>query len=581
MQFKAWEADTTHPAPTHFALTIVKHISSHSSTRVQGAKRQQIRRQQQALALQLQPQQPTDPSSTANEQTAHSSDDSDEDAWQVDPDAPAPAEQAYIASLQDFPQPEAPSATPPTSLLSYISASAQLLAGVVFTAASASNATTRQLPTHQQTQRLLQQARRAAAGFTPTLALDGSNSADNNTHLHVLQGGNAWRLDVLHAQDSTASASIVSTAAGGPPPFVRANQMPTIQEFIRLFGLSSDQAHAFAFAAYLLGTERAGAQLPPLHMITVDRPRTGKTRLLRAIEWWTLQLAWSDNVVKAAYTLRASKQLDSPLSCGHSTCYTFGINSFGGKDTVVAKGSAAERRAQFLGGSARKLLVVDESSFLSGTHFAAMHTASTLSRPTEDSLDIFGGHHLILCKDPCQHEPVPGTPLHALGGSRSSNQQQGQLLYKSIPAIFMLTTQHRCSIDPEADRLARYASYFDGLARPSAQEIEEFVDALQQRHVHNITALAADKPGLVLLRSCVRSTLNLQLAAMHAKQTARRVLVWPSTHWKTGGGALTDIELRLALDEPSNHAKGIPALGMYFDGARVAFADNEAPESEQ
>jgi hypothetical protein len=63
-----------------------------------------------------------------------------------------------------------------------------------------------------------------------------------------------------------------------------------------------------------------------------------------------------------------------------------------------------------------------------------------------------------------------------------------------------------------------------------------------------------------------------------ATDTQRRVLVWPATHKRTGGGPLSDEELRLALTAPSAQASGIPALGFYFNGARVAFTDNEAPE---
>lgn len=200
---------------------------------------------------------------------------------------------------------------------------------------------------------------------------------------------------------------------------------------------------------------------------------TGKTRLLQAIEWWTLQLGWSDNVVKTAYTWRASKQLDTPLSNGHSTCHTFGIKPYGaGGSSVPTSGIAANRRAQHIRGSTRRLLVVDESSFLSGPHFHDMHTAATLSRAAAaDTTDLFGGH-LILCGDPCQHEPVTGTALYAATGGASSSSTQGQQLYRAIPAVFMLTTQHRRSADPEADRLARYAGYFDGLLQPTLQQVQ-------------------------------------------------------------------------------------------------------------
>jgi len=207
--------------------------------------------------------------------------------------------------------------------------------------------------------------------------------------------------------------------------------------------------------------------------LNIAKTFTGKTRLLRAIEWWALQLNYAEHVVKTAYTWRASKQLDTPLSGGHSTCHAFGIGGFGANgDSVPSKGQAAARRAQYMGGSVRKLLVVDESSFLSGSHFRAMHAAAALSRPAVDTADTFGGHHLIVCGDPCQHEPVSGAALHHESRRASSSSQQGLQLYRAITSVFLLTTQHRRSIDPAAARLAQYADMFDGLTQATSQQVQ-------------------------------------------------------------------------------------------------------------
>ena len=58
-----------------------------------------------------------------------------------------------------------------------------------------------------------------------------------------------------------------------------------------------------------------------------------------------------------------------------------------------------------------------------------------------------------------------------------------------------------------------------------------------------------------------------------ATDTQRCVLVWPATHKRTGGGPLSDEELRLALTAPSAQASGIPALGICFDGVQIAFTN--------
>ncbi len=50
------------------------------------------------------------------------------------------------------------------------------------------------------------------------------------------------------------------------------------------------------------------------------QPFAGKTRLLRAIEWYAFQCNWADFVGKTAYTWRAAKQLDTAIGTGVSTC---------------------------------------------------------------------------------------------------------------------------------------------------------------------------------------------------------------------------------------------------------------------
>ena len=81
--------------------------------------------------------------------------------------------------------------------------------------------------------------------------------------------------------------------------------------------------------------------------LNIAKTFTGKTRLLRAIEWWALQLNYAEHVVKTAYTWRASKQLDTPLSGGHSTCHAFGIGGF----EQTATQSRRKGRQQLVGHS--------------------------------------------------------------------------------------------------------------------------------------------------------------------------------------------------------------------------------------
>ncbi|KAF5836661.1 hypothetical protein DUNSADRAFT_5620 [Dunaliella salina] len=211
-----------------------------------------------------------------------------------------------------------------------------------------------------------------------------------------------------------------------------------------------------------------------------------------------------------------------------------------------------------------------------------MHHAAALSRQEEG--DLFGGHHFLLCGDPCQHAPVKGHTLHsprAVSGRSSGATdmaREGQQLYFNIQRV-LLTTQHRRSQDPGAAKLARYSNMFDGLSHAPRSNIEEFVRDLQSRLCHNDRVWTAKDPRVMVLRHCVRSTVNFCFAAMQASLNNRRVLMWPARHSRTGGGQLSEEELLLARQESPKSANGVPAVQIYFDGMRVAFTDSQAPEA--
>lgn len=277
-RFTSWEA--TASADTSFARTILTNINSHSSTHARGVQQLQIRRQQQALAQQLQPSQPHAhicPTSAGPSADLTQNAFSDEDDFDLEDDLDAaPAEQAYVASLLDEGPLEAPTPTSNNALSAYISTSTQLLADASFTAAPASHATVRLPLSLKEGNSMLQRARKAAADFFPTQAITPStNTGSNQPSLHVTQHGNAWRLDVLAPQTPPSSPQPDTPSSVAPPPFLRAAKQPSMRETARLFGLSPDQARPFVHAAQTLQNEITGTPQPPLRMIIVGRPGTG------------------------------------------------------------------------------------------------------------------------------------------------------------------------------------------------------------------------------------------------------------------------------------------------------------------
>lgn len=65
---------------------------------------------------------------------------------------------------------------------------------------------------------------------------------------------------------------------------------------------------------------------------------------------------------------------------------------------------------------------------------------------------------------------------------------------------------------------------------------------------------------------------------LQAACKSRRVYVWPARHTRTRGGQLSNDELKIVMNCTSKDCGGIPAVQIYFDGMRVAFTDNDAPE---
>ena len=70
-----------------------------------------------------------------------------------------------------------------------------------------------------------------------------------------------------------------------------------------------------------------------MRFLLLGEPGTGKSRVLKALQWWALQIGGGELMAVVAYTWRASLLLGTPDNPACSTSTFFAIDSF--KDDVL------------------------------------------------------------------------------------------------------------------------------------------------------------------------------------------------------------------------------------------------------
>jgi hypothetical protein len=169
-------------------------------------------------------------------------------------------------------------------------------------------------PANQQTQVL---TLRRGQGVVPLQAV-----------LCVLQelGTNATQPEQLHVID-----------VGCVPPFVPMPQPPTITETIQLTGLNRKQALVFAYLAKRI-TERHIAkgisdpdlrELPKkqLLLLFLGGPGTGKTHVVKTLQWYAYQHEIHKAIAVTAYAWKAAILLQTPHTPACSTSSFFHVDS--------------------------------------------------------------------------------------------------------------------------------------------------------------------------------------------------------------------------------------------------------------
>lgn len=229
---------------------------------------------------------------------------------------------------------------------------------------------------------------------------------------------------------------------------------------------------------------------------------------------------------------------------------------------------------------------VDEYSFVSAPHLAAM--SSQVAKGARQPNLPFGGRHVTLIGDPCQHSPPASTPLHhqppaesappgAVRASKALASIGANLYQNDFSTVVLLTEQQRTP----CPKLYKYSRMFARLEQPTWEEVAEFCDALNSRVVPSIDAIDADIVRTVVLRNEVRHPLNWRLASRHAKRCHARPIAWRAVDTCTARSNANAAQQQLILDAvkllPAADTGDMNPISLFFEGCLYTFIDNDAP----
>jgi hypothetical protein len=128
-------------------------------------------------------------------------------------------------------------------------------------------------------------------------------------------------------------------APGERVPYLRAYPDISVRDAATIWTLTDEkQRLSFGMLAEVVRQELAGISVPPVRMVITGKPGTGKSRVLQALQWFTLQLGAVDMLAVVAYTWRAALLLGTPDNPACTTSTFFAINSFDGDDGLRASG---------------------------------------------------------------------------------------------------------------------------------------------------------------------------------------------------------------------------------------------------
>ena len=394
-----------------------------------------------------------------------------------------------------------------------------------------------------------------------------------------------------------------------PPPYILLplDQLPSIEDTVRLFTLSDEQARVFVIYARLLLAEKAGQAQPPFNAILTGYAGTGKSHVFDALLWFAYQHRAHQMIAVVSYTWRAALHDTTPGNVGLTTTTFFGIHRAQQSETTKMNVAAHMRLVKFI--------FLDEFSCMSPPHWAricaAVHNVRSTSAQPEYLQAPLADLHSITAGDPRQLLQPGAEPLYigaaalnqlaqattrttaSTGASTSTQTAQqptesplvqalkllrqhrgdsieiGVQLWHSIPHAFLLTKPFRQQDTATHPNLLEIAEIFSGLADVPAEAVNAACDVLNARTLTQRDLQTAPAPYIVVLRHSLRLALLPHLYRLHAADARQPLLLWRSTDLAPDGTPLpTEYLQELERLGGSDNDGGVPAICAFFYGVR-------------
>lgn len=271
-------------------------------------------------------------------------------------------------------------------------------------------------------------------------------------------------------------------------------------------------------------------------------------------------------------------------------------------------------------GSKIRILFMDEYSFISQTHLAAM--GKRCQQASEINTDPFGDYHVVLVGDPRQHE-APVSSALLFGAAREADRREmcqagdreratpfasgtaevseedeaevdpspaaaraaadarrrklrqasdmtGRAAFLSFTRVINLKEQMRVDSTESGMLLRKHASLFMGNSRSTRTDVEAFCDAFNAKTPTSIDELLASGPRVVTQRQKARSAINFNLALRVSAAQSKRASVWLSSHTtalKNGSTQTTPdvVQRALRANLNVNSVEKLPPALVFFD----------------
>jgi hypothetical protein len=177
---------------------------------------------------------------------------------------------------------------------------------------------------------------------------------------------------IIDPSDSAAEAEAASAAPPGRPPFVKATELPSIETTAALFLLCDEQVRPFRTLVAVLEGERAyarnqGPKPAQLRMGVLGQAGTGKSEVLKALQWHAYQHDMHNMIATCSQFWKAALLLSAPPHCpAYSVCSLLGINpKQGSKGKGPGTGDMARERCH----SSVRLFILEEGGTMDQAFF--------------------------------------------------------------------------------------------------------------------------------------------------------------------------------------------------------------------